>query len=77
MRRFVVGEVSFDELVSWVDGHDLSWGTFAVDSLADKLSIAVMHALWDKEYAGDYPEREIRERIAEDLAAIVGTRALP
>jgi len=77
MGRFSVGKISFDELVSWVDNNELSWGTFEVDSLADKLSIAVMHALWDKQYAGDYPDSELRERIAKDLAEIVGSRALP
>jgi hypothetical protein len=82
MRRFVDAEISFDELASWVERHDLHWSSFELDSLAEKLAGSVMHARWDQEYCqehqgSDYPEPELRDRIAEDYAEIVGSRALP
>ena len=82
MRRFVDAEISFDELASWVERHELHWSSFELDSIAEKLAIAVMHARWDQAYCQehqdtDYPESELRERIAEDYAEIVGSRALP
>jgi hypothetical protein len=79
MRRFVDAEISFEELATWVERHELHWADFEIDSIADKMAGAVMHARWDQEYCrehgtGEYPEPELRERIAEDLTTIFGAK---
>jgi len=79
MHRFIDAEISFEELATWVERHDLHWSSFKLDSIADKSAGAVMHARWDQKYCrehteSEYPERELRERIAEDYAEIFGTK---
>src|SRR5437763_1775819 len=81
MRRFVDAGISFEELATWVERHDLHWSSFEMDSNAEKLAIAVMHARWDQKYCSEhpdscseYPEPELRERIAEDYSEIFGTK---
>ena len=81
MSRFIDAEISFEELASWVERHELDWGSFELDSLAEKLSGAVLLARWDQQYcrehpesASEYLEADIRERIEEEYAEIFGAK---
>jgi hypothetical protein len=81
MEHFIGASISFEELATWVERHDLDWGSFELGSLAERLSGAVLHARWDQQYcrehpesASEYPEAEIRTRLAEDYAEIFGAK---
>jgi hypothetical protein len=76
IRRYLAGELAFKELAHWVNYHELSWAEFEFGSLAAQLSGSVLLTLWEDQN-GDHTPESIHERIAEDFAEIVGSRALP
>jgi hypothetical protein len=75
IRQYLDGYVSFDELVRWVDEHELSWAEFEFGSRAEKLAILVMSLFWERQN-GDYTDGSLRAALSAEFAEIVGSRAI-
>jgi hypothetical protein len=76
IRRYLDVQLGFDEVVSWVDDHELSWAEFEFDSVAGKLATLVMSLHWEDEN-GDHSEESLRRTLSTEFAEIVGSRASP
>jgi hypothetical protein len=72
IRRYLDGELSFNELAYWVENHELSWAEFEFGSLALKLSGLVMMTLWENQ-DGVHTEDTMRDTIGTEFAEIVGS----
>jgi hypothetical protein len=76
VKSYLDGKLAFRELAYWVEDRMEEWDKFALKSAAMELSGSVLLTLYEDQH-GDHTSESIRERIAEDYAEIVGSRALP
>jgi hypothetical protein len=74
IQRYLDRQVSFEELVHWVDHHELSWAEFDFGSVAEGLSGLVMSLYWEMQ-DGAYDEQARRDTLSSEFAEIVGSRA--
>ena len=64
------------ELANWVDDREFEWLDYESKSPAWHLANAVLLTLYEHQH-GDHTEQSLHDRVAEDFAEIVGSRALP
>jgi hypothetical protein len=74
VQSYLEGQSSFTELAYWVDDREFEWLNHDSKSPAWHLANAVLLTLYEHQH-GDHTEQSLHDRVAEDFAEIVGSRA--
>jgi hypothetical protein len=73
VRQYLASKTSFDDLASWVQGHELHWETLAMGSPSRRLASRIMlmaYEVWD----GKRFEASAREVIREQATTASSPR---